>query len=413
MNTLTKIFLYLSCFITTIVFAHTKPLTRIAVMTFNIENGGTQVSFDKVIEAVKHSGADLVGLQEAWGNTASLSQALGWKYSAPSQHIISRFPLYEVNDSNGIYVLAEVLPGRFVALANMHLPDEPYGPDVIKKGASTATAIANSKKTQLPTAIPYIKTIAQLAKSGMPVFLTGDFNTPSHLDWQNVTWPVTKTIEEAGLIDSYRQIFSDAQQHPGYSWPAERPFLINSVDHYNPSPNDRPDRLDFIFASGPAKTLSSEIIGELNHKPWPSDHRAVLSRFEVTPMHYSKKNLNALVASINRHANPAIKLEKTQFRSGESITIGWENAPGNRYDYIRITPVGTRQDVLQNTLRLYTRAKKNGSVTYDTKNAHGNWLAWNKSEEPHWPLAPGKYQIQLMLDDSYTTLASAIITISL
>lgn len=412
MTTLITIFLSLSCFIMTSVNAHTQPITRIAVMTFNIENGGTQVSFDKVVDAVKHSGADVVGIQEAWGNTARISEALGWKYSAPSQNIISRYPLFEVNNSNGVYVLAEVLPGRFVALANMHLPDEPYGPDMIKKGATASTVIANSKKVQLPTAMPFVKTLAQLANTGVPVFLTGDFNSPSHLDWKNVAWPVTKTIEDAGLIDSYREIFLDATTHPGYTWPAGRPFVKNAVDQFNPSTNDHPDRLDYIFTAGPSKVMSSEVIGESNHKPWPSDHRAVLSRFEVTPMPYAKKNLNALATSMNRHATPALELKKIQFRSGESIMIRWENAPGNRYDYISITPVGARQDLPQNTLRLYTRAKTNGSITYNAKNAKGNWLAWNKSEAPHWPLAPGKYQIQLMLDDSYTTLASTIINVS-
>lgn len=127
------------------------PVSRLSVMTFNIENGGTQVSFDKVVDAVKQSGADLVGIQEAWENTCRLSAALGWRYCAPSQNISSRFPLYEAKNSNGAYVMAEVSPGYFVALANMHLPDEPYGPDLIRQGAKASTVIANSQKTQKAT----------------------------------------------------------------------------------------------------------------------------------------------------------------------------------------------------------------------------------------------------------------------
>jgi hypothetical protein len=54
-----------------------SPATRISVMSYNIENGGAQVDFDKTVEAIKKSGADVVGIQEAWGNTARLAKAVG------------------------------------------------------------------------------------------------------------------------------------------------------------------------------------------------------------------------------------------------------------------------------------------------------------------------------------------------
>jgi hypothetical protein len=69
-----------------------SPTARISVMSYNIENGGAQVDFNKTTEAIKKSGADVVGIQEAWGNTARLAKAVGWKYYDQRQHIISRFP---------------------------------------------------------------------------------------------------------------------------------------------------------------------------------------------------------------------------------------------------------------------------------------------------------------------------------
>jgi hypothetical protein len=42
-----------------------SPATRISVMSYNIENGGAQVDFNKTVEAIKKSGADVVGIQEA------------------------------------------------------------------------------------------------------------------------------------------------------------------------------------------------------------------------------------------------------------------------------------------------------------------------------------------------------------
>jgi len=107
----------------TVLGSDESPSTRISVMSYNIENGGAQVDFNKTAEAIKKSGADVVGIQEAWGNTARLAKAVGWKYYDQRQHIISRFPLFEA---------PELLPDKMVAMANMHLPDEPYGPDMVR-----------------------------------------------------------------------------------------------------------------------------------------------------------------------------------------------------------------------------------------------------------------------------------------
>jgi hypothetical protein len=93
-------------------FSASEESTRISVMSYNIENGGAQVDFDKTVEAIKKSGADVVGIQEAWGNTARLAKAVGWKYYDQRQHIISRFPLLEAPDSKGLYTFVEVLPGN-------------------------------------------------------------------------------------------------------------------------------------------------------------------------------------------------------------------------------------------------------------------------------------------------------------
>lgn len=51
---------------------------------------------------------------------------------------------------------------------------------------------------------------------GMPLLLTGTFNSPSHLDWvpearhlhcdRVFPWPTTQLLQNNGLIDSYRQV---------------------------------------------------------------------------------------------------------------------------------------------------------------------------------------------------------------
>src|SRR5262245_5841266 len=66
---------------------------EIRMMSFNIWVGGELVDFGQVVEAIKAAKADIVGLQEAGGNTRRLAQALGWSYASERMQIISRFPL--------------------------------------------------------------------------------------------------------------------------------------------------------------------------------------------------------------------------------------------------------------------------------------------------------------------------------
>ena len=49
-------------------------------MSFNIWLGGDVVDFGKVVETIEASGAEVVGLQEAEGNTRKVARALGWPY---------------------------------------------------------------------------------------------------------------------------------------------------------------------------------------------------------------------------------------------------------------------------------------------------------------------------------------------
>ncbi len=396
--------------ITTICYA--KNPTEFSVMTFNIENGGTQVDFNKVVEAVKKSGADVVGIQEAWGNTARLAKALHWKYADVSQHIVSRYPLWVPENAEHHYVFVEIAPGKIVAMANIHLPDELYGSHEIKQGVSIAKVLANEKNVRVPMAQMVANKLSALLKEGIPVFLTGDFNSPSHIDWTQriikVKWPVTSMLAELGLTDSFRVIYRDAVKIPGYTWPAGRPIMRYTYDGFNPSASDLPERLDFIFSGGNAHVIESYIIGESDVSPWPSDHRAVVSKFIVTSVRLPKLNYIKLE---NHLGQPSITVSQKIIQKDKAIQIFWKNAPGNRYDYIRIAPVGSNKLAWGEAVRLYTYAKINGSIQYGSHNVKGNWTAWNKGEEGRWPMIPGKYKVELMLDDSNTILAATQIII--
>jgi len=273
------------------------PMT-LKVMEFNIEYGGTTVDFDKVVEAVKAASPDVVGLEEAETNTSRLAKAAGYPYWSNAMQVVSRYPLLEPPDAKGSYIFVQLQPGVCVALSNVHLPSDAPGPTMIRKGKTAEQVIAMEEKVRLPFIQGQLQVLPPLAKQGIPVFLLGDFNAPSHLDYTAAVagtrdyvkyaldWPVSKAVEAAGFVDSWRAVYPDPLKSLGLTWWAARP----RVDGWNPGPNAPQDRIDFIYSAGPAKATAGQLAGEkagpevtFAVSPWPSDHRAVMATFEVTP----------------------------------------------------------------------------------------------------------------------------------
>ena len=282
--------------------------TVVSVLNLNIFYGGDELNlrtgtwcavpdgcsrtFDQVVHVIEESTADIVGIEEGERNAGAIADALGW-YASDRTQVISRFPIVDPPGANGRYVWVEVLPGRFVAIGNVHLPSDPYGPYEIRDGATLEETIELENSVRLPAIQPYLEALPPLVDAGFPTFLVGDFNSPSHLDWTPevsavrpevpfpVDWPVSRALADAGFRDSYRESFPDPVEVPGFTWTPGGPESI---------PDEVHDRIDWVLASGPAETLGSTVVGEdggpdvaIGFDPWPTDHRGVLSEFEVTP----------------------------------------------------------------------------------------------------------------------------------
>lgn len=312
---------------------------ELRVMTFNIEWGGDNISFDKVVEAIRRSEADIVGIQEAEGNLRRLASDLGWYYNERN-YTISRFPLLEQLGAEGHYVLVEVQPGFVVALANTHLPSDPDGIAMIRDGATAAEVLAVERETRLPKIAPYLAKLEPLIEQNIPVFLTGDFNAPAHSDWTDemvgarpfllysMDWPVSRAVVDSGFKDSWRDAHPDPKKEPGLTWWARRPPLAS----YALDENDPEERIDFVWYAGAADVMSSQIVGEkdmpgvsISVEPWPSDHRGVVSEFSVIPA-----EMPAIVAVKNR-----------VLQVGEDIQILYRRAPDAK---IYIESFGPKND---------------------------------------------------------------------
>ena len=265
---------------------------EVRVMSFNIWLGGDVVDFGKVVETIEASGAEVVGLQEAEGNTRKVARALGWPYWSDRLHVVSRHPLIDPPEARGEYVLVQLRPGEVLALANVHLTSDPYGPYAVRDGRSLARVLNLERRTRLPE----IRATLRALPDGIPTLMTGDFNTPSHLDWTAavdavrddvrypVPWPVTEALAAAGYQDTYRAVHPDPVASPGITWTYGYPFpRLNA--------NEVVDRIDLVQASAGIQVLDSGIAGPpgtpdvtIPIDPYPSDHRAVVSTVRLTPV---------------------------------------------------------------------------------------------------------------------------------
>lgn len=149
--------------------------------------------------------------------------------------------------------------------------------------------------------------------TGRLTLLAGDFNEPSHQDWDHrtrdlfdhngteVAWSTTKAIEAAGFRDSYREVNPDPVLTPGFTWPSDNPGADIGKLTWAPKADER-DRIDFVFyypderlqlldsvLVGPSRSVVRNKRVEESGKDrfrrptwtWPTDHKVVLSTFQV------------------------------------------------------------------------------------------------------------------------------------
>ncbi len=262
----------------------------------------------KAVAAIKESGADVVGLQECSIETADkLAQALGFhrvKSGTGGAQIISRFPIVETFAVTGIdasrAVAAKIRAGdsegRDFIFYNIHLDAGHYGPYAARPAGATAAQVA-AEEARSARAAQMSGILGSMAGhltqcEATPVILTGDFNSPSHLDWvektstshsgvADVPWPASVLPFKAGLVDSFRQLHPDPAAEPGTTW---------STIHKEGEPQDR---IDYIFHKGTAirpissRTFATAVaktigvwgcdISPVVDNVWPSDHAAVIT----------------------------------------------------------------------------------------------------------------------------------------
>lgn len=270
---------------------------ELRVMSFNLLRGGAGRGqpLSQSAKVIELAGADLVGLQEAGGKAAELAKILGWNASDNGpKAILTR---HEIVGRHLSGVKVRLPSGQEFYVFNIHFKPAPYQPYQllgIPYGRAPflkteADAVASAWKTRGPQVEALLREIQSLPDQELPVFLTGDFNEPSHLDWTaraaeaghhpiKVAYPVSLALGKAGFQDSWRQVHPDELAKPGYTWTP-----VTKAD----DPKDHHDRIDFVYFRGEdLRIRRAQVIGENKENadlvvaPYPSDHRAVVAFFE-------------------------------------------------------------------------------------------------------------------------------------
>jgi len=258
-------------------------------------------------KAIQLAKADIVGIQETRSpkgdKLEEFAKLLGWNHDmGKGSNVLTR---YEIVDSLYKGVKVKLDSGRHAYVFNVHLSSHPYQPyqlleirpkwhkhtNNITFIKTEAEAIEWAKKARGVEIAKVLRQIKSIPDKQAPVFVVGDFNEPSHLDWTEaaakagrhpikVAYPTSTGMVKAGFSDSYRKIYPDEMKNPGITW---------SPAYKVGDPRTHHDRIDFVYFKGKGLEVKEvKIVGENEENadlvvtPYPSDHRAVVADFKLT-----------------------------------------------------------------------------------------------------------------------------------
>lgn len=269
---------------------------QLKVMAWNIWHGGhrygQQVGVQRVIETIKNVQPDIVGLIETYGSGEIIADSLGYHFYLISSNlsIMSRFPIVETvkafrpfNFGGAKLKIGEQQELLFLNTWLHYLPD--YLSNIEKRSLSSEQLVLAEADTRHSEVKQILSETQGLWENTdrIPVIMSGDFNSGSHLDWTEATkgmhagyqvsWPVSMEMEQAGFKDSYRELHINPLVDPGLTW---TPRAATSSDKYGLR-----DRIDYIYYSG--ASLLPIVSKVIDQHPilFPSDHAAVLTVFKL------------------------------------------------------------------------------------------------------------------------------------
>ena len=100
-------------------------------------------------------------------------------------------------------------------------------------------------------------------------------------------------LDNNGFIDTYRTLYPDVLNYPGFTFPADNPLVPVEKLTWTPKSDER-DRIDYVFYYPyPAIELQGSIVKSqrtsekskdnflLPQGVWPTDHKGLLVTFDI------------------------------------------------------------------------------------------------------------------------------------
>ncbi len=295
-----------------VLLAFSISATDLTVISSNLLYMNIKVSSIKVIAGIIKT-SDIMGCQEVTPAKArALARKTGYNYliEPNNRAIFTKYEIVAVA-KNKTGCLIKIDEDNKVWMFNAHLEPSPYGPyelanirgvfgtkrfdpnneDEIK----SLIKRSYDKRTMEPENVAMLEDIENAKSSGFPIFLTGDFNEPSHLDWNQATldagmrpavveWPTSKKYAELGFKDSWRVLYPDVVAKPGNTWTCYESYQTNMTfdGEVIVEPFDRLDIVYYMENGSKIKVKNAETIGpefdkvaDVKIEKYGADHRTV------------------------------------------------------------------------------------------------------------------------------------------
>ena len=289
-------------------FAQQKHTSdTIKVMAWNIYRGANEIPLGRyhAIDIIKALNPDVVLMVETYGSGKEIADSLGMNFHLVAKKgtalndksvnlsILSKFPFGERIDTDYPFYLGgrEVLVSeQKIRMLSNWFHYEPWHDAPETMGMNKAELLAwektGAKWEMFQKVLPYFKDWTA-EPVNTPVIIGGDMNTPSHLDWGKTTkdlhnglefpWQTTATLQNIGLIDSYRAIHPNPIAYPGITWDQKGKTDEHRIDYiyYKGSKLEAVNSETYKVHLGDTLTIKGYEI------PYPSDHGIVLTTFVV------------------------------------------------------------------------------------------------------------------------------------
>lgn len=320
--------------------------TEFTVMQFNIWQQGTIVEngFSGIIDNIVALEPDLITFSEVrnyknvefiplligelekkgkkyYGNT-SVSTGIISKYEIEKQEVV--YPLNK--DRGSVLKVCVTIQGKPIVLYSAHLDWKncssylPRGYDASnwhKLDTIVIDVDSILRDNRMSFRLEEVKAIVNDARKeidkGSLVLIGGDFNEPSHFDWQESTkdmrdhqgliidWDCSRLLEKEGYIDAFRAHYPDPVAYPGFTFPADTKGVDVKKLTWAAEADER-ERIDFIYyrATHELTLTDIRIVGpsgnilrgervdndskDLFIEPtgvWPSDHKGLFATFRI------------------------------------------------------------------------------------------------------------------------------------